>query len=205
MPSYPEPTWTTAEDRTTALSHFYERPMSALSVTALLVRILQTHFSNASYIANANLKHLLWTPAATTRKIVIAPGFSRVPADTSSVPGIYVNRGEASFSNVGIPPHIARVGINGEMSNDNYTYMHSCEHQLICESRDGAEAEAIGEEIFRRLIGLLTIVRAEVQMSDLTVTKWSPSAKGEDGLYRSTIPVPWASWYTFNIAEETTW
>jgi len=207
-PVYDEPIWLTSEDRVAELSHFYERPLSALSVTALLVRLLQSHFASADTISDRNLRHLTWSADAASRKLTVAAGFNDQPRQGITAPALYINRGECSIEDPGIPPHLLQLSVNGQGLNAQYTRLQKGTHTIICESRTGMEAEALAEEVYRRLIIMLDLIRDEMRFNVLTVAgcgNLTPSGEGEAKAFRVPIPVQWVVMYQYSIKEETAW
>jgi hypothetical protein len=206
MAVYPEPTWSISEDRDVLSSIFLEQPVSPTTITAFLIRLVQCHFIAADHIFNPSIKGLLWNDDETLSKIFIGAGYSQNDKVAGQKPGIFVIRSEVSSSNIYLPAHIATVSVGGAAPQyPVHNRLLTGGHMLLIKSRSGAEAEAIGEELTRLLLGFAPVIIEDTHLRMFDLTKVSAIEKQESGDYALAVNTTWSADFFFRNPDETAW
>jgi hypothetical protein len=207
MATWPEPTWTSSENRDQPVSVFEDQPVSLVSLSSLLVRLLQYHFMSANHVFNPALRSLIWTEDETTSKIFVGAGYAQNDKVASQKPGIFVRRADVKTTKAYLDPEVAQVTTGGQAAPEFPVYYRLLEgrHIVDCVSKSGAEAEVLGEEVFRRLLAFGPAIREDAGLRMFDLLQMTEVARKENGSFVTEIVLIWADDFYFKVPEERAW
>lgn len=170
------------------------------SLTKLLVSILRSHFSNANFIEDSNLKNYLWNSADTTG-ILIDPISRWRPTTTEKRPSIVIKRNSAKVIRQGINDKLM-MGIGPEGTKDYYATFLQGSHTIFCVAGESAETENLAAEVYRELIEFGPIIRKIMNLHKFIMTEIGELAILEEATENFVVPISLA--YAFEEAWEIT-
>lgn len=207
--NYTEPTWGTSLTYEPT-STFNRRPVLSADMTAALVRILQFHFGDADNIDREELKRYIWNQNRDSSKILIAPDYLKNPKDIGKMPVVYVGRLKTEFQILGLeeggisyttaggtvvtladPELITRLGVNV--------------HGVFSRGMNGAESEALSDEIFHFLTAYSRIIARDLKLQNFYVRGVDQSKKMEQqdtDQFLYPIQIMWSDEYSYKIVED---
>jgi hypothetical protein len=177
------------------------RPQYVLS--GALLWILRYHFAQASNIVDKDLKEYIWTSAVETSKITIEPVTKWNGPNTQAVqsrPAIYVKRNTYGKMKLGIGDKY-QLGSNTRVDNSNpvrnntfdtgtsYGAVIAGSHTIFCLSATGADAEAVGTEVFYELLEFSPLIRRDLDLHKFEVMEVGSIAKLEESNEHWLVPV----------------
>lgn len=180
-----------------------------LIITGAILRFLQEHFSRPEKIENKALRDNIWVenPDDTTegippKGILIEPIYNWNPVDFQRRVAVYISRNQVTTQRLGINDGLT-VGLgknsDGELKTDEGEY-HVVgvqgSHTLSCIGRAGAEAEVLGNEVWREILHFSPVLRRDLKLKRLVVSEASPVSQLPE--YDQNLVVTVAvGWYYF--------
>jgi len=182
-------------------------------MTGALLWALRRHFATANYIVDAGLRAYTWHSDTTQTKIMIEPYTSWTPAAIQALqmrPACLVRRGPWQSQKLGFADQYQGAGNNrvdatvlisdtGGVDNGiKHEVIIQGQHTVACMAGKGAEAEALGTEVFYELLEFQQVIREDLGLSVFKVSGLGPTAKVEDSREHWMAPVQLE--YSFNHA-----
>jgi hypothetical protein len=189
-------------------------------LTGAILRILQNHFSSASYIEDPALKDNLikLQPDDTTEGlyptgILIEPIYKWNPAQLNQRIAIYIKRNPIRTQRYGIDDGLTTgLGKDNQgqletLRGDYHTLAVLGSHTLFCIGRTGAETEVLAYEVFRELVQFGPAIRRDLKLHRFGVTEMTDVSRIEeyDQHFVAGIVVGWAYFETWRIIPDAPW
>ena len=174
-----------------------------LVMTGALLWILRRHFATANYIVDPDLSKFLWTPDSTTSQLMIEPvtKWHGAPTQTlQSRPAVLVKRNTYSRIKLGIGDrhmsggkpvvdNLDEVGDNAVDAGVKFEVIIAGSHTVFCIGNTGAEAEAVGTEVFFELLEFTPLIRRDLGLNKFQVMEIGGLNKLEESNEHWVVPV----------------
>jgi len=207
MTTYVEPTWGLPSDQfVRQQSIFSQKPMDMQALSGLLIRYMQMCFMAPTSIVNPDLQTLLWNSDTQLSKIFIGSGAAINTANAGQKPGIYISRDEVKTLDINIPPNVVQVSVGHSPTDPmifNDTFVGA--HTIRAESGNCYEAEAIGQEMFLKLLIFHSVIQDDAQLRMLTLSNLTKVQKAENGNFVTGIVMSWAADFNYSLPTMETW
>lgn len=209
---YPEPTWGFTQLISPIRSALGIIGPSPLIMTAAFIRLLQSHFATADNIGNAVIKDYIWTDSdngcvegedsagqpVEGSRLTIVPEYARnVSADAS--PALYVRREAIKTGRVGMQGRgISSLNRSGGFEARGHQVYITGAHSIIASGQSGGEAEALGQEIYDRMLDFVQIIKTDLRLGNLFVESLGRLSKRQTGagdsaktIFYTVVRVAW--------------
>ena len=182
-----------------------------LVMTGALLWILRRHFSNTDYIQEQALKAYTWSRTAEESKVMIESitKWQGAPTQTLQMrPAIFVKRNTYGRVKLGLGDKYQGSGVKPEVDNldqlsDNavnsgskFEVIVAGSHTVFCIGGTGAEAEAVGTEVFFELLEFTPLIRRDLDLNKFQVMEMGGVSKLEESKEHWAVPV--VVTYAFN-------
>lgn len=182
-----------------------------LVMTGALLWILRRHFANADYIQEPVLKDYTWNKDATKAQIMIESitKWQGAPTQTMQMrPAIFVKRNTYGRVKLGIGDRYQGSGVKPEVDNEGqlsdnavnsgakFEVIVAGSHTVFCIGGTGAEAEAVGTEVFFELLEFTPLIRRDLDLNKFQVMEMGSVSKLEESKEHWAVPV--VVTYAFN-------
>jgi hypothetical protein len=137
-------------------------------VDQVLIRVLTSHFLDATYLFNSNLNYLVFNENQAQGKIRIALHTNFDAASSDKVPAIIVKRMNAEATRVAMGDE----GQGTDLATSVYQYVRRIrgQHQIVVLSSVDGEAEDLGMEVFDTLTTASPLLVSRYPFADFQVT-----------------------------------
>jgi hypothetical protein len=163
-----------------------------LLMTGILVKWLQSHFSDPSHIEDKVwLADKIWTPDQDTA-ILIESVFRWKPELTEKRPGIVVKRSGWRVQRVGIDDRKmvgSKDGTCCQERVEEYTTFLQGSHVVFCLAGESAEVEILATEVYRELIQFGPVARRMFNFLRLVVSDIGEPAILEEATENFVVPI----------------
>ena len=181
-----------------------------LVMTGSIIWILRRHFAQSRNIVDPDLKDYVWDEGVTESKITIESVSRWTGTPTQAVqqrPGIYIKRNKYGRVKLGIGDRYM-LGSNSTVasldgsphnaidSGTRYGVIIVGSHTIFCVGASGAEAEAIGTEVFFELMEFTPLIRRDLHLNKVDVMEAGGLSKLEESEEHFVVPVTLT--YAFN-------
>jgi hypothetical protein len=209
MATYPEPTWSGPTDYLTE-SIFTRRPVLSSDMTAILIRLLQFHFSTPAYIERDKLKHLIWNVDRDKSKILIGPEVLKNSKDVGRTPTILIGPLSTSVEQIGVEEteisSKSAAGVKTVFNDPNRnTRMNINIHGIFSRGLNGTESDALRDEILIFLTAYAVILRRDLNLWNVNV-KGIDQSKKVDGKeadwFVHPIQLIWSAALSYTVTED---
>lgn len=181
-----------------------------LVMTGALLWILRRHFANTEYIQDENLKQYVWNKTPTESQIMIEAVTKWPGAPTQTLqlrPAIYVKRNTYGRVKLGIGDkympggkpvvdNLNQLSDNAIDSGSQFEVIIAGSHTVFCLGGTGAEAEAVGTEVFFELMEFTPLIRRDLDLNKFQVMDMGGVSKLEESKEHWAVPV--VITYAFN-------
>lgn len=189
-------------------------------LTGAFLKILENHFSNASYIEDAALRdNIVHTqPDDTTEGVIetgilIEPVYKWNPAQLGKRPAIYIKRNPIKTQRYGINDGLTTgLGTDDDgqletLRGDYHTLAVVGSHTMFCVGGKGSETEILSYEVFRELVQFGPAIRKDLKLHKLGVTEVTDVSRIEeyDQHFVAGVVVGWAYFETWRIIPDAPW
>ena len=215
MTTYTEPTWTTPiEYRTESI--FARRPVLSSDMTAILIRLLQFHFSKPEFIDRDQLKAVLWNVDRTKSKILIGPESLKNAKDVGNMPSLMVGRLSTKIEQIGLenttitslpstPSTTAPIYPEYITKAEFTTRFNTNIHGVFCRGLSGTETEALIDEVLIFLTAYAMVIRRDLNLHNFNVSGIDTAKKvegKETDWFMAPIQVLWSMDLTYQLTED---
>jgi hypothetical protein len=123
----------------------------------------------------------------------------------SQKPGIYIIRDTVAPIDLTIPSNIVTLKINGEPTGEHESQALSGAHLIRIESKKGAEAEAIAEELYNRFLIFGPAIQDDLRLWYFGVKEMTRTQKAENGNFVAGLTVVWNGLFFWDLPEMVAW
>lgn len=181
-----------------------------LVMTGAIIWILRRHFAQPGNIVDPELQAYVWDADVTASKIAIE-SVSQWPGEPTQAvqrrPGIYVKRNSYGRVKLGIGDkymlgrrsgvdNISSLTDNAIDTGTQYGVIIVGSHTVFCIGGTGAEAEAVGTEVFFELMEFTPLIRRDLALNKVDVMEAGGLSKLEESSEHFVVPVTMT--YAFN-------
>lgn len=169
-------------------------------VTALLVSVLRMHFADSDKIEASELQNKVWQRADSTGILIEAIAHWK-PTTTEKRPSLVVRRNGIKVLRQGINDRMMGGYAPGGAREIYSTYLQGS-HTVFCIAGESAEAEILGAEVYRELMGFAPKIREVLNFHKFMVVDVGELALLEEASENFVVPVTVA--YVYEEAWEIT-
>jgi hypothetical protein len=138
------------------------------AIDQILMRVLTSHFLDATYLFNTNLNYLVFNENQAQGKIRIALHTNFDASAADKIPAIVIKRGNTESTRLSMGDEGA--GTNLATSVYQYARRIRGQHQLVVLSSVDGEAEDLGMEVFDTLSTASPLLVSRYPFADFQVT-----------------------------------
>jgi len=203
MGNYPEPSWGTSQEGVEPTSYFYKKDINAFELTGVIVRLLQYHFADPDNIDNDLLKGYIWDEDDTVSKLIIGPEYLRNDKTNLKKPSIFIKRKDVQATALGeLRRHVVKS--NGtQLNQPNYWRHLTGKFILSCEGSTGGEAEAIGQEVFDRIMFFSPTIEQDFRLDSFNVSgQGEVQYRKEHSLFIAPVVLTWQKIPSWSILSQ---
>lgn len=212
MNVFEEPEWGTPQEAVEVCSSLVSTGPTPFLMTGIFTKLIQYHFSDTRNIINPKLHSMKWVPGncnGSDGGIYIGPGGSSDEDSANANPAVFVRRsnvdiGAISQKNITVQgqslvksPH-AHAGIVHQVTIDG-------SHSIICKAKSVAEADALAEEVFTRMLNYMSVIRDDFRLGKFMPTQLSDvkeMANEAEKAFYAVVRLSWAYVYRWSLRQE---
>jgi len=189
-----------------------------LVMTGAMLWILRRHFADENNIVDPNLKAYLWHKEATDTSIMIEAVTKWAGQPTQIVqsrPAILVKRNTYGRVKMGLGDkymsggkspvdNLDNLGDNALDTGTRFEVLIAGSHTVFCLGGTGAEAEAVGTEVFFELLEFTPLIRRDLGLNKFQVMELGGVSKLEESKEHWVVPVvvTYAFNHTWTLTED---
>lgn len=160
--------------------------LTPLLITGLFRDLLTRHFAAAESMEDEALRSLVWTPTATTTKIVIEANTRWTPQLAGSRPSIIIKRNDHQRQKLSIGD---REFVGAPQMVERYTAMWSGSHTLFALAQEAAMSEYIAFEAANQIDQFCPILRRAFRFHQLQVSAVGAPSKVKESHEHWAVPI----------------
>lgn len=160
-----------------------------LLLTGFILEWMRHHFSAAGQIEDSDLVNTLWK-ADNTTNILIDSVTRWNPSLTEKRPGLLVKRNDINVESMLIDDKAL-----AQIDPVQYCTFFKGSHTIFCITKEGAEAEKLGTEVYREISQFAPVVRRILNFQKLKLQSVGAVFKIEEA--KETFAVPITLMYAF--------
>jgi hypothetical protein len=140
-------------------------------------------------------------------KMLVTVSYKRDGANVQQRPAIYIKREPVVGSRISFQ-NKAQASLNkdGILEGTNYQMTISGKHSIIAVGKTGAEADALGEEIYFRMLQYMPIIRDDVRLGHFlpeSISEVKEIPKEASKAFYTVVSLTWAYVYRWRVIPES--
>jgi hypothetical protein len=208
---YDEPTWgEVPQEAIMACSSVESTGPTPFLMTGIVTRLLEYHFSSPLNVINPKLRTLAAKDPSQmdTMKIYVGPAYGEDPQAIQATPALFVKREAVRFDqvsqkNIAVPSIENLKGPNKGITHKMYI---TGSHSIICKGKTGAEAEALADEVYLRMLNYMSVIRDDFRLGKFMpegISDVKEKASNESTMtFFAVVRISWAYTYSWLLRLE---
>jgi len=158
-------------------------------INGAFLQICRAVFSSSETISEESLKRYIWHPDSKISRILIESMYRWKTEDVQERPAVLVKRGPWKIGRLGIADEIMSGIEDTGFEEAQHIVATSGGHVFQCLGTTGLEAELLGTEIYRTLLGFSKVIREQLCLGKFQVEAIGEIKRFDESHVHFVVPV----------------